>query len=86
MVGVATDLTAPVTITTETAKRLRAIARRIERDLKDRDETILAARAEGGTQREIAREVGLSHVAVGNIITKHGDPLAGGSEGSGSPG
>lgn len=76
-----------MTITTETARRLRAIARRIERDLKERDETVVAARAEGGTHREIAREVGLSHVAVGNILAKHGDPLAvgeGDGEASGS--
>jgi DNA-binding NarL/FixJ family response regulator len=55
-------------MTPETKRRLRTIARRIEQAMTDRDAAIVEARAAGATQREIGAALGLSHVAVGNIL------------------
>lgn len=53
------------------AEKLRRAAGRIERATADRDRLIVQARAEGGTSREIAEMVGLTHAGVLKIVQRN---------------
>jgi hypothetical protein len=64
------DLTDGVSLSSETRRQLRRIRKSIERDFEERDRAIRTASEQGGSTREIGAEIGLSHVAVRNILNR----------------
>lgn len=54
-----------------TAAKLRRAAAKIDRWTDERDRLIVQARAEGGTSREIAEMVGLTHAGVLKIVQRN---------------
>lgn len=77
----ATDVTSPGTpanvgaVDDELAKRLRRNALMLDRWRASRDSCIREAREAGASYREIAAEVGLSHVGVMKIINGYEDAI-----------
>lgn len=74
---VETNLTDEVSLTPETRRLLRRIAARGKAFRIDRAKAIHQAKAEGGSLREIAKELGITHPAVRDIAIK---PVPNGSE------
>lgn len=58
-------------LTPETARELRRIGRRVKESTAERNRLIRQAAEAGGSLREIAKEVGISHVAVKKIIERN---------------
>lgn len=61
---------APMPVDKDLAERLRRAAGKVERWSDERDRLIHQARQEGGSAREIAEMVGLSHAGVLKIETR----------------
>lgn len=55
------------------AERLRRAAGKLDHWTQERDRLIREARAQGGTAREIAEMVGLTHAGVLKIVKRDGD-------------
>ena len=60
-------------LTPETARELRRIGKRVKESTVERNRLIRNAAADGGSLREIAKEVGISHVAVKKILERDRD-------------
>lgn len=60
----------PMPVDKDLAERLRRAAGKVERWTDERDQLIHQARQEGGSAREIAEMVGLSHAGVLKIETR----------------
>jgi transposase-like protein len=61
-----------VVVTPSMARRLREAARALEESRQVRDDAIIAAYRKGGGMREIGEAVGMSHVAVANLLKRYG--------------
>jgi DNA-directed RNA polymerase specialized sigma24 family protein len=71
-VGTDTEATTTVTIVDPaTARRLRAIAAKLDALDKERAALILRAHRKGASLREIGEAAGLSHVGVKKLIERH---------------
>lgn len=60
-------------VDTDMAKRLRRTGLAVTKAVADRNAAILEAHAAGCSLRDIASEVGITHVAVHKIIRKGGE-------------
>jgi transposase len=63
-----------VSLSPKRARALRAAAKKLSQWTDERERQIREAHAEGGSYREIAAEVGLSHVGVMKIVIKGQSP------------
>lgn len=61
---------AAVSVESDLARRLRRAARQIEQATDERDRLILEAVAAGGSLREVAALVGLTHAGVKDIVRR----------------
>lgn len=73
--GTITEPTTTVTtMDPATARRLRAIANRLNELDAERAQLILQAHAEGASLREIGEVAGMSHVGIKKLLTRHLHP------------
>ena len=65
---------AAMPVESDLSRRLRRAARKIEEATEERDQLILEALAAGGSAREVAALVGLTHAGVLDIKRRKGGP------------
>lgn len=59
-----------MTVSDDTAEKLRRAAGKIDTWTDKRDALVVQARAEGGTLREIAEMAGLTHAGIARILER----------------
>lgn len=70
--GAAAPTVRPMPVESDLSRRLRRAARKIEQATAERDALILEALAAGGSTREVAALVGLTHAGVLDIKRRKG--------------
>ena len=58
------------------ARRLDALAKKLDRTIEERNQLIVEAHREGAGLREIARAAGMTHPGVKDIIQRHIVPFS----------
>lgn len=68
--------TTVTTVDPAIARRLRAIATKLNELDEERARLVIQAREEGATLREIAEHAGMTHVGISKLLGRHLHPIA----------